>query len=491
MRVRHFKGTEAMGRDSIWKLLFRFSGPAIIAQVVNASYNLVDAIFIGRLGTAALAGVAVGNPLMAIYRAIGVGVGLGAASLISRLLGAGNKEEADRTAGGAITTFLIISAVITAIFIWNLDFFLRLFGADSNVLPLARSYMLVETAFIALDFIVLVLVELVRVGGNPTLASAAMVTSGVMNCIWDPILGYGWGPFPKMGMAGFALATSVGRTFALVMLVSYLASGKSVYRFKPSHFIPNFKIAIDIYRVGVSMTLRMAAGSVSQMIASITAASFGEMPLAVVGVLFRASGFAFTPCMGLGQGMLPLVGYNFGAHNKQRVGEVVVKSSVSGFTWGVICWVGAVFASVQMMSLFSTDPNFLAAASPAFRIFALGFFTVGLQNILSFFFQGIGKAFAALVVTSSRQLLFLIPCLLIMPRIFGVNGLWAAYPVADALSLALTLVWTGLEFHELGIPFSLRGAKAVVLKPAIVGVEPVKGSNGGDGSGSDSGTGNS
>jgi putative MATE family efflux protein len=446
----------AMGRDPIWGLLARFSGPAIIAQIVNASYNLIDAIFIGRLGTAALAGVAVANPLMAIYRAIGVGVGVGASSLISRRLGSGNKEEADRAAGAAITTFLIISALITGIFIWNLDFFLRLFGANENVLPLARGYMIVETAFIALDFIVLVLVELVRVGGNPTLASAAMVTSGIMNCIWDPILGFGWGPFPAMGMAGFALATSVGRAFAFVMLVYYLLSGKSVFRFKPAHFIPNFKIAVDIYRVGASMTLRMAAGSISQTIASITAAGFGEMPLAVVGVLFRASGFAFTPCMGIGQGMLPLVGYNFGAHNKERVGEVVVKSGTTGFLWGVLCWIGALFASVQVMSLFSSDPNFLAAAAPAFRIFALGFFTVGLQNILSFFFQGIGKAFAALIVTSSRQLLFLIPCLLIMPRIFGVNGLWAAYPVADALSLFLTLIWTAHEFKELGLPLNLR-----------------------------------
>jgi putative MATE family efflux protein len=462
--------TEAMGKDSIWRLLARFSVPAIIAQVVNASYNLVDAIFIGRLGTAALAGVAVANPLMAIYRSIGVGIGVGASSLISRRLGSGNKEEADKAAGAAITTFLILSVAITGIFIWNLDFFLRLFGASETVLPLARSYMLVETGFIALDFIVLVLVELVRVGGNPSLASAAMVTSGVMNCIWDPILGFGWGPFPKMGMAGFALATSVGRTFALVMLVSYLASGKSVYRFKLSHFIPNFKIAVDIYRVGVSMTLRMAAGSVSQAIASITAAGFGEMPLAVMGVLFRASGFAFTPCMGLGQGMLPLVGYNYGAHNKDRVGEVVIKSSATGFLWGVLCWIGALFASVQVMSLFSTDPNFLAAAAPAFRIFALGFFTVGLQNILSYFFQGIGKAFAALIVTSSRQLLFLIPCLLIMPRIFGVSGLWAAYPVADALSLALTLIWTGYEFKELGIPFSLRSF--LTAKPPLAEIKP-------------------
>ncbi len=456
----------AMGRDPVWSLLFRFSGPAIIAQVVNASYNLVDAIFIGRLGTSALAAIATANPLMAIYRSIGMGIGVGTASLVARRLGAGNKEDADKAAAGGISTFLVVSTVVASICIFFLRFLLRTFGADNNVLPLAMSYMLVETAFLPLDMIVIALVEIVRVGGNPTLASAAMVTSGIMNCIWDPILGYGWGPFPRMGMAGFALATSVGRAIALLMLAGYLFSGKSIYRFKPKDFIPNFKVAFDIYRVGASMTLRMMAGSVSQIIASTTAAAFGEMPLAVVGCLFRASGFAFTPCMGLGQGMLPLIGYNFAAKKKERVSEIIIKTALTGFSWGVLCWVFAEFAAKQMMSLFSNDPNFLAAAAPAFRIFAVGFFTVGLQNILSYFFQGTGKAFAALVVTSSRQLLFLIPCLLIMPRIFGVNGLWAAYPVADAFSLTLTLIWTAILFRQEGIPFTLKWKREGVTEKA-------------------------
>lgn len=450
-----------MGRDPIWRLLFRFSGPAIVAQLVNASYNLVDTIFIGRLGTTALAAVSVSNPLMAIYRSIGMGIGVGAASLIARQLGAGKKEEADRAAGAAVTTFLIVSSVITAICLFNLSFLLSLFGADATVLPLAESYMVVETSFIALDFIVIVLVELVRVGGNPVFASAAMITSGIMNCIWDPLLGFGIGPFPRMGMVGFALATAVGRAIACLMLTTYLFSGRAIYRFKPSHFVPSFKIAIDIYRVGISMTTRMSAASLSQIIATTTAASFGNIPLAIVGVLFKSSSFAFTPCMGLGQGMLPLVGYNYSAKKKERVGEVVIKTTLSGFIWAALCWVVAMLLSSQVMSIFSTDPDFLATGTVAFRIFALGFLTVGPQTILSFFFQGIGKGFASFMVASSRQLLFLIPCLLIIPRIFGLTGLWAAYPVADTLAILLTVAWTAFAFRNLGIPFRLRSSQGI------------------------------
>lgn len=448
--------TDEMGRKPLWGLLWRFSGPAIIAQLVNASYNLVDTIFIGRLGAIPLAAVAVANPLMSIYRAVGMGIGVGASSLISRRFGEGKGEEGGRTAAAAITTFLIISIILAAVCLMNLDFLLRLFGADATVLPPARAYMFVETSFIVLDFIVLVLVELVRIGGSPVIASVAMVVSGVMNCIWDPLLGYGLGPFPNMGMAGFALATSVGRAFAFVILVGYLVSGKSAYHFKLRDFIPSFKIAVDIYRVGASMTVRMAAGAFAQILATTTAASFGDIPLAVLGVVMKASSFVFAPTMGIGQGMLPLVGYNYGAHNKDRVGEVVVKSGVSGLAIGAFCWVAVMLFSVQIMALFSTDPDFLIYAAPAWRIFSLACFTIGLQTILSFFFQGMGKAFASLVISSSRQLIFLIPCLLIVPRFFGLNGLWAAFPIADTLAIILTLIWTGVEFHELGLPLNLR-----------------------------------
>ncbi len=159
------------------------------------------------------------------------------------------------------------------------------------------------------------------------------------------------------------------------------------------------------------------------------------------------------------QGMLPLVGYNYGARKKERVGEVVIKTGVSGFIWGAVCWVAAMLFSTQVMSLFSTDLTFLAAAAPAFRVFALGFFTVGLQTILTFFFQGIGKGLPSLALASTRQIIFLIPAILILPRLFGMTGLWLAFPTADILSVVVTITWTIVEFRRQGIPWRLRGAQ--------------------------------
>jgi putative MATE family efflux protein len=452
---------EAMGRETISKLLLRFSLPAIIASETAAGYNLFDAIWCGRLGAEALAALTVAGPLMTIYRAIGAGIGVGASSLIARNLGAGKKEETNRIAGCCISFFFIISGLMTIICLLNLRTLLRLFGADNSVLPYAESYMFVETCSIAVDFFLVVLVELVRVGGSPSLASSGMIIASLTDLVFSPVLLFGVGPFPALGMAGAALGTTIGRGLGVAVLLTYIILGKSIYQFKPSYFLPNLKTVIDIYSIGLSQTVRAGAASISQTIASRTAASYGVIALGVLGVLYKVNSVVFGFCMGISQGVLPLTGYNFAANKKERVGEVVVKAGLISFTWGVFCWILATLFSSQIMSLFGSDPGYFTIGTQALRLFALGFFLVGVQTNLSSFFQGIGKPIPALVIASSRQLIFLIPCLLIIPSIFGLTGLWAAYPVADVLSLALTLVWTGITFRSLKIPFRLRSISSI------------------------------
>jgi Na+-driven multidrug efflux pump len=316
--------------------------------------------------------------------------------------------------------------------------------------------MFVETASMALDFFLVVLVELVRVGGSPALASASMIVASILDLIFSPILVFGVGPFPALGIAGAALGTTIGRAVGVAVLLIYLGLGKSIYQFKPSYFRPRLGIVTEIYRVGISQTVRAGSASISQAIANNVTAAFGVIPLAVLGVVFKVNMIVFSVCMGIGQGMLPLVGYNFGAQHKERIGEVVVKAGLISFLWGALCWVVVTLFPTQIMSLFGTDPNFLVEGTRALRIFALGFFAVGLQNNLSFFFQGIGKAVPSLIVSSSRNLIFLIPNLLIIPRLFGLTGLWIAYPLADALSVLLSLAWAAIMFRNLKIPFHLR-----------------------------------
>jgi Na+-driven multidrug efflux pump len=188
------------------------------------------------------------------------------------------------------------------------------------------------------------------------------------------------------------------------------------------------------------------------------AASFGVVALAVLGVVFRLARFAFQVTMGLGQGILPLVGYNFGAGQKERVGEIITKAGIVALTWGTLCWLVFMVFPGQVLLAFNAEPGFLAEGITALRIFVLLFFGVQLQIIAGFFFQGIGKGAAALIVVSARQIIFMIPGLLILPRLFGLTGLWAAFPVADGLSILLTLIWTAVEFRKQEIRFHLRPA---------------------------------
>ncbi len=459
MRARGIKLSETMGKESVNKLLIRFSTPSVISMVISASYSLVDSIFVGRLGPAGLAALAVASPLMMIYNAIGQGTGVGASSLVGRLLGAKNYPAANRAACIGITSFFMVGGAVSIVCLLALEPLLRLFGADSTVLPLAKTYMVIETSFIVVDFLHLTLAELVRAEGHPVVASTALITAGITNCIFDPILMFGLGPIPALGIAGAAFATLVGRSLGVTLLFVHLLSGRTSYNFHPSYFIPDFKVFWDIYRVGLASIIRRMAGSLSHIVANRMAAPFGMVPLAVLGVIFRTSSLANQPCMGLGQGMLPLVAYNFGAKQLKRIGEVVLKTVTIAFAWTAFCWVVAMTLARNVMSIFSSDPAFLAEGSRAFRIFSLAFFTVGTQHILGYFFQGIGRGLPALILGSSRQLLFMIPLLLILPPIFGLPGLWAAFPTADALALIVAFVWTRVAFHELGIPFSLRQQK--------------------------------
>jgi len=452
--VTRYERSEVMGREAISKLLLRFSVPAIIAMEASAGYNLFDAIWCGRLGAEALAALSVSGPLMTIYRAVGTGIGVGAASLIARHLGAGRREEADRVACNSIFLFFMVSGLMTVVCLVNLETLLRLFGADDSVLPFAESYMFIETIFMALDFFLVVLAELVRVQGSPGLASVGMVVASAVDLIWSPILVFGVDPFPAVGIAGAALGTVIGRATGVFVLLVYLGLGKSIYQFKHGYFMPDRKMVAGIYSIGISSTVRSSAFSVSQIIACRAAASFGVAPLAVLGVLYKVNTIVFGFYVGLSQGMLPLIGYNFGARKYERIGETVVKALLASFVWGALWWTVATLFSTQVMLLFNPDQDFLALGTLALSIFALNFFA-GLDAPLSSFFQGIGKAIPSLVVASSRQLIFLIPCLLIMPSIYGLTGLWAAYPVAGTMSIMLSLAWTGITFNKLKIPFRM------------------------------------
>ncbi len=448
--------SEAMGQGKIWPLLWRFSAPSVISMLVVSSYNIVDAIWIGRLGSEALAAMAIVFPLMIIYMAAGMGVAVGSASLISRRLGSGQREEADRAVGAGITLFLILSIILTVIFYPNLESVLSVFGATGEVLTMAVAYMRIDTIFITLSLLLIVLSEMVRAEGRPVLSSTASIVSGVLNCILDPLFIFGWGIFPEMGIAGAAVATTIGRGIGVIILLFYLLSGRLSYRLRLSYFKPVLRVYLDIFRIGFTVMIRNAGGSFVQILATRSAASFGVIPLALLGVVFRILSFGFMPCVGVSQAIMPLVGYNYGAKKYGRISEIVVKAGAATTGWAIICWVAVMVAARPILSLFGSDAEYLEQGAIAFRLFAAVFFTVGVQVTISALFQGLGRALPALIVGSARQVIFLVPAVLILPRLLGVNGLWLSFPVADVLGIIVSILWGRAEFHRMGLQFNTR-----------------------------------
>ncbi len=192
------------------------------------------------------------------------------------------------------------------------------------------------------------------------------------------------------------------------------------------------------------------------VVINIAVTSFGVIPLAVLGVVFRIYSFIIMPTAGIGGSMLPLVGFNFGARHMERVGEITFKAATACFVWGAVCWLGIMLWPTQIMSVFNSDPYFLEIGSTAIRVFNLLLFAVGVQICITYFFLGIGKGFPALVLGLSRQVIFLLPAIFILPPVFGLTGLWATFPVANGISIVLSLCWIGVQYRKLGIPFRLR-----------------------------------
>lgn len=442
-----------MGKEPIWRLMLRFSGPAIISMTVASSYNLVDAIFIGRLGAAPLAAMSVTFPLSLSFVAISSGTGVGVISLIARSLGAKDSESTDRTASMAMTLGFLLSILIIAVCFPMLDAILSVLGARDSVLPLARSYMAIIILFNIFAYLSMMFANIIRADGNPVFSSSVSIGTALLNIILDPVFIFGLGPVPAMGIRGAAVATVTAQAIGTMMFAVFIITGHTGYRFKPGYFIPRLKIIADIYKVGLASIVRSGAQFLVMGVINNTTASFGVIPLAIIGVLVRAGRFIQMPVLGLGQGVMPVIGYNYGARQKNRVGEIIFKTAASGSLWTLLCWLAIMLFPAQVMSIFSGESEFLVEGTQAIRVYSLAYFTLGLRMVPGLLFQGIGKGLPATVLTGAQNIVFLLIPVLILPRYFGLTGLWAAFPVADILALIFGQVWMNIILKRQGISF--------------------------------------
>lgn len=430
-----------LGTERIRKLLVQYAVPAIIAMTASSLYNMVDSIFIGHgVGPLALSGLGITMPLMNLAAAFGSLVGIGASTQLSIRMGQNDHKSALMILGNVIILNTLIGLIYTAICLPLLDPILYFFGASDNTISYARSYMLIILAGNVVTHIYLGLNDMLRASGYPGRAMGIMLTAVVLNCILNGIFifGFGW------GIEGAAWATVIAQVVAMSLELKHFLNKKYLIHFTRGTIRLKRTIVKGILSIGMAPFLMYVCSSVIVILINKSLMHHGgDLYIGGYSIVNRIAMLFVMVVMGLNQGMQPIVGYNFGARKFDRVTKTlkyVIFCAVSVTTTGFL--VCQIFPEYITM-LFTDDSELIAISSHGLRIVLAMFPVVGFQMVTSNFFQSIGMAPKAIFLSLTRQLIFLVPFLLILPEFFGPNGVWMSMPLADtaATTLAAILLW--------------------------------------------------
>lgn len=434
-------GTKELGTESISKLLFKFSIPAITGMIVNALYNIVDRIYIGHIkgvGASALSGLAITFPISVIIMAFGMLVGLGASAVISIRLGEKNKEAANNILGNSLILITIISLVLSLIGLLFLDELLFLFGASENSIPYAKAYIQIILMGAVFQNIGFGINNIIRAEGNPKMAMLTMVFGAIINIILDPILIFGF----NMGIQGAAIATIISQAFNTLWVIKYFTfkNSRSVLKIKKENLKLRLYIIKDIFAIGISpFSMQIASSAVVVLYNKGLYAYGGDIAIAAMGILNSISMLIFMPIFGISQGIQPIIGYNYGAKLYPRVIKVLKLAITFGTLVAVIGFIGVqIFAKLFIGIFVGNNPELINLGARGIRIDLIFLPVLGFQILGASFFQAINEAKTSMLLSILRQVIVLIPLILILPLFFGLDGIWLSQPFADLIATALT-----------------------------------------------------
>ncbi len=431
-----------LGEEAVGKLLLSFSIPAIIGMLVNALYNVVDRIFIGRgVSGAAIGGLYVTMPISLILMAFAMLIGIGGNTLVSIRLGQNRKEDADRIAGNAVILLAIISVVIATIGLIFLEPLLRKLGASESNLGYAMDYLriiLIGAPFQAVGF---GMNNFIRGEGNPKIAMITMLIGALLNTILDPIFIFVF----KMGVQGAALATIISQAVSCIWVLWYFIGGKSMLTVKREYLKLKLPIFLEIISIGFApFSMQLAASMVTILLNTSLQKYGGDLATSSMGVIQSVAMLVLMPMFGINQGAQPIIGYNYGAENYDRVKKTLFYAIIGASSFAIIGFVATQFFPKNIIELFISDKSdldqILGIAVPGIKTYLLALPFIGFQVASSAFFQAIGKPKHSAFLSLSRQVIVLIPALLIFPKMYGLKGIWMAGPIADIIATILTAI---------------------------------------------------
>ena len=427
-----------LGTEKIGKLLMKYAGPAIIAMTASSLYNMIDSIFIGHgVGPLAIAGLAVTFPLMNLSAAFGTLVGVGASTILSVLLGQKNYDVANKVLGNVVTLNIIIGLVFMSVALTFLDPILYFFGASENTIVYAREYMQVILLGNVITHLYLGLNNQLRASGNPRMAMNLTIMTVILNVIFAPLFIFVF----DMGIRGAALATVIAQFVALVVILRYFSNQGRLLHFQKRNLRLDRRIAKDSLSIGLAPFLMNSAACLVTLFINQQLKSYsGDLAIGAYGIVNRISFLFIMINMGLNQGMQPIAGYNYGARKYSRVKEVYKKTVKYATLVAMIGFVVSIAFPHAAVSVFTSDAELIELAAKGLVLINLMLPLVGFQMVTSNLFQCLGMINKSIILSMSRQLLFLLPLLYVMPMFLDAKGIWLSFPISDFLASMVTFI---------------------------------------------------
>ncbi|NLK22405.1 MAG: MATE family efflux transporter [Epulopiscium sp.] len=438
---------EQLKNEGIGRLLLKFSIPAIVGMLVNALYNIVDRIFVGKgVNELALTGIGVAFPFMTILLAFSMLVGIGGASLISIRLGQDRKEDAERILGNSFILMIIVTVLVTILGLIYRDPLLRIFGASENTYAYARDYITIILYGSLGNTIGFAMNHMIRAQGHPRAAMASMLIGALTNTILDPIFIFVF----AMGIKGAAYATIISQAISAVYVLAFLQSKHSHLNFHIRNMKLSRNVIIEIFSIGMSPFAMQLAASVVTTISNNALRDYGgDLAIGAMSIISSVAMIFFMPIFGINQGVQPIIGYNYGAKQYDRVKQALKLAVVAATVISTLGFIVVEVYPEAVIRIFNDSPELIRIGSSGIRIFLSMMPLIGFQIVSSNYFQAVGKAKISIVLSLLRQVILLIPLLLLLPMAFELSGVWMAGPIADGLSTVITGLFIWKEMRKL------------------------------------------
>lgn len=431
------KATLELGTKPVGKLLAQYALPAIIAMTAASLYNIIDRVFIGQVvGPMAISGLAITFPFMNLAAAFGAAVGVGASTTISVKLGQKDYESAENILGNTITLNLIVGLAFGGICLLFLDPILRFFGASDATLPFARDFMRVILAGNVFSHMYFGMNAVLRAASKPRMAMFATIFTVGMNILLDVVFILWW----HWGIKGAAFATIISQVLALCWQMKLFTNKSELLHLKRGIYKLKSNLVRNIISIGISPFLMNACACVIVIFINNQLVRFGgDMAVGAYGIANSIAMIFVMFVIGLNQGMQPIAGYNYGAQQYDRMMRVVKLSIITAVCIMLTGWSLAMFAPYHCARMFTTDPELIKGSIKAIQIIMMMYPFIGCQMVITNFFQCIGKVKISIFLSLSRQLLFLLPLLILLPNFYGINGVWVSMPTSDLISVIVAI----------------------------------------------------